>query len=54
MHVERFDGTKEKKEFESRRAMMVAALALGDDPTVKKITLIFPKPLIPGGKKRKK
>ena len=54
MDVERFDGTETRKEFKDVKTMMFAAVALATDPTVKKITLHFPRTIIPGRKNRRR
>jgi len=52
MDIERFDGTKERKEFKTVTTMMLAAVAAGNDPNTKKLTLHFPRLTVP--KRRKK
>jgi len=52
MDIERFDGTKERREFDSATTMMLAAVALASDPNTKKLTLHFPKPKLTIPKKR--
>jgi hypothetical protein len=52
MDMERWNGTKERKEFKTVTAMMIAAVAAGNDPNTKKLTLHFPKLQIPGRKNR--
>jgi hypothetical protein len=52
MDIERFDGTKERKEFKTVTAMMIAAVTAGNDPNTKKLTLHFPRLTIPKRKKK--
>jgi hypothetical protein len=54
MDVERFDGTKERREYETAPAMMADAERESQDPRTKKLTLHFPKPrlALPKGKRR--
>jgi hypothetical protein len=52
MDIERFDGTKERKEFKNVTTMMLAAVAAGNDPNTKKLTLHFPQMRIPKRKKK--
>ena len=54
MDIERHDGTTERRVFGTAAAMMAAAAIAAEDKNVKKITLNFPRPRIPGGKTRAK
>jgi hypothetical protein len=53
MEVERFDGTKYRREFKTLDAMVVAAVGAAYDPGTKKITLHMPKMRIPKKKAKK-
>lgn len=52
MDIERYDGTKEHKEFEDKEEMLLEARFYAYDPNTKKIVLHFPKLIVP--KKRRK
>jgi hypothetical protein len=52
MDIERHDGTKERREYQDPRMMMLAAAALALDPWTKKLTLHFPKPKLAIPRKR--
>jgi hypothetical protein len=54
MDIERFDGTKERREFKNVQAMLIAAVALSQNPTTKTLTLHFPKLTIPKKRRGKK
>jgi len=54
MDIERHDGTKERREYETREEMMKDAEREGGDLRTKKLTLHFPKPAIPSKRRRKR
>ncbi len=52
MDIERYDGTKERREYDSQKEMMEDAEREAQKPETKKLTLHFPKPIIPGRRRR--
>ncbi len=52
MNIERYDGTKERREYDSIKDMMTDAEKEAQNPNVKKLTLHFPKLRIPSKRKR--
>ena len=52
MDIERHDGTKERREFDTAAEMAAAAAALVNNPNVKKITLHLPQPKLTIPRKR--
>jgi hypothetical protein len=52
MQVDYFDGKKTKEEFDSKEEMLRRAEQASSDPNVKKITLHFPKLVIPKKRRR--
>ena len=53
MQIERFDGTKEKREYANVEDMMQDAVDVACDPNTKKLVLHFPKKTIPKKRRRK-
>ncbi|MBU2685650.1 MAG: hypothetical protein KKF27_20605 [Gammaproteobacteria bacterium] len=54
MDIEHFDGTKERRHYDSVEQMMEDAEKESQDPNTKKLTLRFPRRVIPGRKRRAK
>lgn len=52
MEIERHDGTKERREFDTAALMLAAAALEAQAPETKKLTLHFPKPKLAIPRKR--
>ncbi len=54
MDIERRDGTKERREYNNVRDMFADAKKESRNPATKKLTLHFPKLIIPSKRKKEK